>query len=648
MGKGKRNRQQRRDPARRDQRMSMRQALLADRRHRYVPPTVMAYESAARHNHHAVVRALISRHNRRMASITRKKNVGFTSLRASLAHLIPLDQILQQLGTDSRRHPASWGGDWPDHIAWGVSSVVSLTRLVFAGQIPAAALLARTQLERWTHNLAFNASMDQQPGESTAAFMGRVWRAADTHKFSQRSGNQRGRDEPTLRTPDSERTGDESIESDDPRYQTSDVSYTRSSRREGPYPGKDTMEEIHSTSFIDAELIYAELSELMHGRGRLIEAARWETWGLLERDDPHASIANEIDALFADVLNLIIRRLRACIATLASEKGVSSQALSIKQHVPAGAHGVAEYALWPLLPDTGLSPTIVQKLSIALTNYQAVGRGERPLGRLYRDDELTDLMVLAHRAQVAHAALDAFRAESKRFGAPLNFDVLRERTLRHTLITEACGLISMWSGETYAGNAAAAASSSLRSAFWLWLEDDDRAMGLLRIVLEQTARLRSWRLKPRASQRLEDSSKTTPRDWLEAAGLKRLTALNRALGEIAHFKVAPRWVGARDLIIDLQPRGSSEEPNKNTGRGMALAGTEILLAREVVEWAQIYSPPVAAAFRRAFLSSQTEDGSIDAALEDWLDHVWQRRKAVLAASTFVGPAVDKKGAGGAT
>jgi hypothetical protein len=51
--------------------------------------------------------------------------------------------------------------------------------------------------------------------------------------------------------------------------------------------------------------------------------------------------------------------------------------------------------------------------------------------------------------------------------------------------------------------AAAVVSSSLRSAYWLWLEDDDRAMATLRCTLEQTARLRTWHLKPAKAATLE-------------------------------------------------------------------------------------------------------------------------------------------------
>jgi hypothetical protein len=64
--------------------------------------------------------------------------------------------------------------------------------------------------------------------------------------------------------------------------------------------------------------------------------------------------------------------------------------------------------------------------------------------------------------------------------------------------------------------------------------------------------MRTWRLKPNKAELLETRPQTTPRDWLEAAGWKRLTTLNRALGEFAHTKPTSRWTGAHELLAKLQ------------------------------------------------------------------------------------------------
>jgi hypothetical protein len=254
---------------------------------------------------------------------------------------------------------------------------------------------------------------------------------------------------------------------------------------------------------------------------------------------------------------------------------------------------------------------------------------------------MIDLMTIAHRAQSSLSAVEAFEDERRQFGSAFSFDPLRGREIHLTAVTEACSLISIWLGQTPAGNAAAVAASALRSAFWLWLEDDDRAMALLRIVLEQTARMRAWRIKPEASRRLEESLKTTPRDWLEAAGLRRLSALNRAVGELAHARISSRWIGARNLIIELQPHSHPDKPNEQTGRGMALQGVTLLLAREVALTAEMHSSVIGDAFREALQPEAFNGTSTDRAIEDWIDHIWSHRSSSLGESSFVGPASDR-------
>src|SRR5665647_3936431 len=111
--------------------------------------------------------------------------------------------------------------------------------------------------------------------------------------------------------------------------------------------------------------------------------------------------------------------------------------------------------------------------------------------------------------------------------------------------------------------------SGIRSTQWLWLEDDDRAMAVLRCVLEQVARSRTWRLKPEKARLLEERSETTPRDWLENAGWRRLSPLNRALGEFAHVRPSRRWNAARALLASLQ-LDVDEDTAIFTARGAAL------------------------------------------------------------------------------
>src|SRR5262249_52397480 len=157
---------------------------------------------------------------------------------------------------------------------------------------------------------------------------------------------------------------------------------------------------------------------------------------------------------------------------------------------------------------------------------------------------MMSLSFVWHRDAAVQAALRALEVERKELGTKFNLDSLRSRGVWYSLTSEVAGLVGAWT-EGSASNAAGMISTSIRSAYWLWLEDDDRAMGVLRTTLEEAARLRTWRRRPDKARRLEASERTTPRDWLGAAGWRRLDALNRALGELAHARADSRWHGAR-------------------------------------------------------------------------------------------------------
>ncbi|MEV0199089.1 hypothetical protein [Nonomuraea sp. NPDC050691] len=493
-------------------------------------------------------------------------------------------------------------------------------------------------MERWTGNLAFNASLDQYPGESTAAFIGRVW-AAEAHLKV--SGKERRgstiEDSPTSGSGIRAATRlDLGTQENDPRY----LITTTALPKEGSHTRHHSEQEGETRRSIDAHAIYVALSELLHARGDMTKVAHWESCDLL---DPYECPGSELATLkqyLADALALIISHLKASVASLLAEQGqheFAANVLSLPTRFPAGHHATAEPTLWPLLPSTGLQEDLVDELIATSKAYEAVGQGKRPIGRLFGNDELLDVMFVSHRAQSAQLALDAFEEERRRLGSAFTFDPIHDRSVCMTTVTEACSLISVWSKGTPLGDAASVAATALRSAFWLWLEDDDRAMALLRIALEQTARIRAWRTKPDASRRLEESPKTTPRDWLEAASLRRLSALNRAVGEFAHVRIGSRWLGARDLIIDLQPRPDGEEAVVQTGRGMALAGVTQLLAREVVLVAETHSTAIAEAFRVALGHDSDSEREID----EWLEYIWSRRNSSLGESTFEGPAVER-------
>jgi hypothetical protein len=198
--------------------------------------------------------------------------------------------------------------------------------------------------------------------------------------------------------------------------------------------------------------------------------------------------------------------------------------------------------------------------------------------------------------------------------------------------------MSTWLSTPSSANAASVVGSGLRSAYWLWLEDDDRAMAMLRIVLEQTARLKTWREKPEKARELESRDSTTPRDWLEKAGWRRLTALNRALGEFAHTKSTSRWAGARELLARLQP-DVDQDRAIYTARGAAVDFVASLVASEAIEQLKLASPTVADAVAEMFVKAGVAVADpTDRDVERLFNHIWSQRTNDLGTPDFAGAA----------
>ena len=244
-----------------------------------------------------------------------------------------------------------------------------------------------------------------------------------------------------------------------------------------------------------------------------------------------------------------------------------------------------------------------------------------------------------HRAILC--ALQSMADEQKLLGDDFNLENLGSRSRNWVLLTEATSLVSTWMNPGPASDAAALIGSGLRSTYWLWLEDDNRSMAVLRCILEQAARMRTWRTKPTKAAQLEASPGTRPRDWLEAAGWRRLAALNRALGEFAHTKLNSRWSGAHELLSRLQ---GDVDPKRAiyTARGAAIDFVAALVAAEVLAVTGDLSPTLHASFASLFdeleiTAADMADRDIDAVF----NHMWAQRTVDLGESDF-GPLPRRK------
>ncbi|MFJ8042285.1 hypothetical protein ACIRBX_17455 [Kitasatospora sp. NPDC096147] len=528
---------------------------------------------------------------------------------AAFSAFAMIDLSLQRLGATRDRHPAMWSGKWIDHLAWGADSACVAARLLFSGQYVGAAAILRSQFERWTENVAFNARVEHRTGESFAEFSARAWSTLYSKA-------------PCSAEPDLPSVDGDSWEEEGSDERGSDLSVQL---------GKDY--------YVYPARLMNEMSEILHGRPGSMNATRWEASSLLEGESKEGA---KVSSLLADVMMLNLRQVRVCLATLAEETGDSHTAhglLALPELVYAGESPPPLRFLIPLHPKTGLGQDIVSELKAVDRNYSLLLRGQRPAGRLYRDDEMAMLSFGERRARAARWSLRSFEMEKRRLGQDFDIDSLSGREFPYVLAGEMAGLLAIWLGDSMRGNAAAICSSAMRSAYWLWLEDDDRSLAVMRVILEQCARLKTWSTRPDKAEKLENSTSTTPKDWLDAAGWRRLTAFNRALGEFAHAHKRIRWDGAREILQVIQPDAEAEDAI-HTARGHALDALAAVLIAECVRSAESISPTVGQSFREISEEVFGESGGLDASLEKFLNRVLSHKSADLGEYTFQGRTGD--------
>jgi hypothetical protein len=601
-------------------------AHAANRRGWRLKPVVADFERVSKFGERHLAEGLIARHTLRMERISALPDSYTFSALTVLAPLIVLDHSLRRLGARSDRVPADFGGDAPDHYAWACDSVVACVRLLLCGEVSGAAVIARNQLERWTLHRAFNWSITQAPGEPTTDFIARVWSTPQQLSPMVR---------PNLDMSETESLTEELegvVTHDEPEPDHLHVPLT---------DGRE----------ICPAVVYGYLSELIHGRV-FSAAIRWSAGQLVEADggvDPQAYVVVE---LITDALALCIRQIRLAALSLAQSANSIPDRRALAEMEDTFTQATEEErlalppinsperqfvkpplpALMPLLPKEGLSPGPMSVLRQGAHLFESILTGWKPNGNYLRDDQLVCANFMWHRYASATFALKALRWEKEQLGEDYNEASLQGRSTEWVILTEAASLVGRWVTNAHVGNALSLIGSGLRSAYWLWLEDDDRSMSVLRSVLEQTSRSRAWRLKPTKAAELENRWQTTPRDWLEAAGWRRLTALNRALGEFAHVKTTSRWLGARELLSELQLNADPKSAI-HTARGASLDFVRLLAAKEVLAWCGELSPTIANTLQAVFASVHLTDG--EESLEFRMNHIWRHRADDMGQPIFV-------------
>jgi hypothetical protein len=361
----------------------------------------------------------------------------------------------------------------------------------------------------------------------------------------------------------------------------------------------------------DAANLWKSLSEMVHGSGPISVACAWEAAGF---EPATPKLLTEIERVIVETQRLVLRQLRGAVGTLAQSQGFDSFAHAMQSAPEVGsATGTRPLSplLWPMTYDYVDSP-IGEAVSRQATLYWGTMRRLKSTN----DDEFKVLPALSfaeRRSRVALRTADLKAVEEEQLGDQIDVARTSSRLYPFILSAEASAIASRWA-HTPAKSDFAVASSALRSSVWLWLEDEMVAMATLRTVLECTARIRSYRLKPKKSAELSASgSAVKPVRWIELAGLRRLTILNSSLGELSHFMTTSRWEGAFEALCQLQALdpGSAEDLRRFTARGHALDVASNLLLDESIAALDQLSPDLGRALGRIASTLRGDDYEVE-------------------------------------
>jgi hypothetical protein len=383
---------------------------------------------------------------------------------------------------------------------------------------------------------------------------------------------------------------------------------------------------VYSDLQADAGSVYEQLSDVLHARGPLIEMAKWESTHMCEAESKRFG---DVVSAVTKGIQLSLVQIFGSLATHALQIGKedAARAMCSTPFMSTFKHSVPWImpALFPLTPHNLSSGGIPESFRVARRFIERQGPGEAELLFWF----------MQQRFRAVELAREGYLEEEKLLGvdyAPASVTGFEELV---TIVGEMAALLGGWLDNAPEGPAFAVASSAARSAFSLWLEDDDRAMIPTRTMLECVAQVRTWRTRPDRAARLVNLGRPRPRDWFEACGWKRLRVFVNALSELAHFRIGVRWSGA---VAGLGTIASGDLPNPQEGpqrgRGTAFRRVLLLLAAEEIQYLERMSENLAWSYRD--LVEDRSQSKIGADLEEWLDRLWSQRGMDFGPGDFVG------------
>lgn len=358
---------------------------------------------------------------------------------------------------------------------------------------------------------------------------------------------------------------------------------------------------------------WAWLSEMQHGRNVPLGS---RTVSLTSSGQDQRAVHAEI----ARIVEIPLRQIRGSILALLEE----SQASKIAPYLSAPVQNFSAYGR---AESIDLKKILSPPEFFTLATPQAIDAIER--ARRYRQkmdnmsisQGMTNLTlgdtqnaIQERVARIFENAQIAFREERDMTGDRFEFGDLAARLFRYHSFAALAELVGA-AGDSPANRAMRLAGGALTSAWNLWLQDSDLSLAAVRIMAEQTAIFRSYRLKPVKAERLSARPELPASRWFEVAGWGRLATYVRALGEFSHIHLASRRSGARQILTDLQgPVDPIEAPHG--ARREALDEAAYMLAYELAEHLDKTHADLASAFRNA-ITLLTKDEH-EARLEAWL------------------------------
>jgi len=564
-----------------------RATLKAQRRARNVPPTVEAYERVAESGPTRLIETLIGRHSIRIDNLDAVAQLSIDHCLKHLMAVCHLDAIFIRQGHQLNQHSPPYESPWPTHLSWSFESTIAALRLMLAGQIVGAAIILRQQLGRWTLLLARADSVVRRRGEPIESFIARAW-------------TQRAMDMLGLYAFD--------VALDDIFDDLDDHPRTT-----GAIGTDHEHVQVDGRPLCPAHVYHTlcELIDAQHADRRVECEVMHDFNAEPSPTDTHAPAETILDTLtlcmiqmrLATVTTYVFRTdtdtMRGIpLVSPPPERRPVQHPSEIQLPLSKPAATRPPPALVPLVDGEFATFGAVADLWPLYTEYHAA-LADRFTAQRWTPLQLAELTFAAHRFSRLLVTADARAQDRKISGQHLEIQQHLSSASPYILTAEFAAVCALWNqSRPQIAAAATQISATLLSGYWLWIEEDDRAMGILRCTLHQAARLRTWHVHPDAAQELQSTSGTAPLRWITVAGWSKFRSLDRALFEFAHANRESR-LDAAGILNDH--RNDPENPiSQRIARQTALDTVTALAAAETLRVvAAQQSPAIADTMRDA-------------------------------------------------